>query len=179
MHLSRLLGVQTGYERLCVGRIKNKLGRFFRRVITLSLPQNHTSTSSSSVVLFDGVCNFCNASVNFVIDRDSKGHFKFASLQSDVAASYLAACSSEDMSGGAMESIVLVEDGVCYEQSTAVLRIARKMDGLWPLLWGFVVVPRSLRDVAYNWIARNRYRWFGKQDTCRIPTPELRTRFVE
>lgn len=76
-------------------------------------------------------------------------------------------------------SVILYEDGKCYRQSTAVLRIARKLKGAWPILYVLIVIPIPVRDTVYNWVARNRYRWFGKQDTCRLPTPELRARFVD
>lgn len=132
-----------------------------------------------ALVLFDGVCNLCNASVNFVIDRDPSGYFKFASLQSEAARGHLARCGPAFTPTDPPASIVLIEGGACYRQSTAALRIARRLRGLWPLLYGFIIVPRPLRDAIYDWIARNRYRWFGRRDTCRIPTPELRDRFVE
>ena len=145
--------------------------------ITPDTPQ--APGTPGAIVLFDGVCNLCNASVNFVIDRDSAGYFKFASLQSEAAAPYLGNCDASLKRKTTLESIVLVEGDACYDRSTAALRIAREMDGLWPLLYGFLIIPRPVRDVVYNWIARNRYRWFGRQDVCRIPTPELRARFVE
>jgi predicted DCC family thiol-disulfide oxidoreductase YuxK len=131
--------------------------------------------SGTAVVLFDGVCNLCNASVNFIIDRDPAGHFKFAALQSEAASGMLAPCGP---SGEALSSVVLLEEGRCYERSAAALRIARRLSGAWPLLYAFVVVPRPLRDAVYDWVARNRYRWFGKRDACRLPTPELRARFL-
>lgn len=126
-------------------------------------------------VLFDGVCNLCNGSVNFIIDRDPEGYFKFASLQSEEAEAIMRRVG---ISGASLESIVLVEGGRVYRRSDAVLRIARKLKGLWPALALFSIVPRPIRDWVYDWIARNRYRWFGKRDTCRIPTPELRSRFL-
>lgn len=135
--------------------------------------------SSSAIVLFDGVCNLCNASINFVIDRDAAGYFKFASLQSDAAPDLAAPCGPLNSDRDSLDSIVLVEDGNCYDRSTAALRIARRMDGLWPMLYAFIIIPRPIRDVVYNWIAKNRYRWFGKEESCRLPTPELRARFVE
>ena len=127
------------------------------------------------VVLFDGVCNLCNASVTFLIDRDSEALFRFAPLQSDVGQALVSRCELEGE-----DSIVLVEeDGRCYVRSEAALRIARRMDGAWPLLSAFLLLPRPLRDAAYRFIARNRYRWFGRQDACRLPTPDLRARFLD
>jgi predicted DCC family thiol-disulfide oxidoreductase YuxK len=127
-----------------------------------------------AVVLFDGVCNLCNASVLFVIDRDPAGHFRFAPLQSGLAAELLRA------HGGApdLDSIVLVEGGRLHTRSSAALRIARRLSGAWPLLYGFVVVPAPIRDRVYACVARNRYRWFGRTESCRLPTPELARRFL-
>lgn len=127
------------------------------------------------VILFDGVCNLCNASVDLVMRNDSDAVFRFASLQSDVAERILEPYGRDP---NLLGSIILVDDGV-YRESDAVLRIARRMDGAWPLIYVFIIVPRFIRDPVYRWIARNRYRWFGKRDTCRLPTPEERDRFLE
>ncbi|CAN5908482.1 thiol-disulfide oxidoreductase DCC family protein [soil metagenome] len=128
-----------------------------------------------AVLLFDGVCNLCNGAVLFVIDRDPEGYFRFAPLQSDFAQRLLDhhGCGEADLS-----SMVLLEEGRCYTRSTAALRIARRLPGLWPLLFAFIVVPRPVRDAVYDWIARNRYRWFGRTESCRIPTPALSGRFL-
>lgn len=128
-----------------------------------------------AVVLFDGVCNLCNSSVNFIIDRDPKGYFKFASLQSDEAQRYLGDGGS---TASPLASIVLVEGGRYYRRSTAALRIARRLNGGWPLLYGLIGIPAPIRDAVYEWIARNRYTWFGKEDACRIPTPDVQSRFL-
>jgi predicted DCC family thiol-disulfide oxidoreductase YuxK len=133
------------------------------------------SLQNHALVLFDGVCNLCNSSVNFIIDRDPDGYFKFAALQDKTARPVL---KRYGLSAAYTDSIVLIEDGRCYRQSEAALRIARHLPGAWQLLYGFIVLPQPLRDIVYNWIARNRYRWFGQRDTCRIPTPELRARFL-
>ncbi len=127
-----------------------------------------------ALVLFDGVCNLCNSSVNFVIDRDPEAYFKFAALQDEAVQPFFA---KYDLSPEYLDSIVLIEDGQSYRNSTAALRIARRLKGAWPLFYGFIIIPRPIRDVVYKWIARNRYRWFGKRDSCRLPTPELRARF--
>lgn len=127
------------------------------------------------VILFDGVCNLCNASVNFVIDRDPESVFRFGALQSDEGKAVL---SEAGVQGDFLDSIVLVEDGEVYVASEAALRIARKMPAPWPLLYALRIIPRTLRDGIYNWIARNRYRWFGKQESCRMPTPELKEKFL-
>ncbi|MEM8598459.1 MAG: thiol-disulfide oxidoreductase DCC family protein [Bacteroidota bacterium] len=133
------------------------------------------------VILFDGVCNLCNASVNFVMDRDRAGVFRMAALQSDVGQALLAQHGYTGITPEttAPDSIALVEGGRLYFRSAAALRVAARLDGAWPLFQVFLVVPAPLRDVVYDWIARNRYRWFGKQDTCRLPTPDERARFLD
>jgi len=127
------------------------------------------------VVLFDGVCNVCNAAVNFVIDRDPTGRFHFASLQSAVGKSLTQAHGIE----GGVDTVVLVEEGRAYTESSAVLQVARHLGGLWPLLRVFVLIPRFVRDALYRYFARNRYLWFGQRETCRVPTPEIRGRFLD
>ncbi|MBX3225991.1 MAG: thiol-disulfide oxidoreductase DCC family protein [Labilithrix sp.] len=139
------------------------------------------------VVLFDGVCNLCNAAVQFMIDRDPAERLRFAPLQSDVGNELLTAAMGAEAAkalrdgatgDGDPDSIVLVEDGKAWTHSSAALQIARRMRFPWTLAVMLYVFPRFLRDVVYRFIARNRYRWFGKSDTCRIPTPELRARFL-
>ena len=131
-----------------------------------------TAEQDRPVILFDGVCNLCTGSVQFVIERDSRKRFRFASLQSPIAEKLLGR--RDDL-----ESMVLVQDGRIYRKSTAALLIARRLDGLWPLLAAFLVVPRFLRDAVYDWIGRRRYRMFGKRDTCWVPRPELAERFLD
>jgi predicted DCC family thiol-disulfide oxidoreductase YuxK len=130
------------------------------------------------LLLFDGVCNFCNGVVAFVIDRDPEAVFRFASLQSESGKAALRA-HGRSLPLGAPETIVLIENGRVYERSTAALRIARRLKGPSKLLWALVLVPRALRDVLYGWVARNRYAWFGRTDSCRVPTPALRARFLD
>lgn len=133
-------------------------------------------SDAEAVVLFDGVCNLCNATVNFIIDRDPEGYFRFAPLQSEVAHTYL----DEPVDPGSqLGTIVLYEEGETYTRSSAALRIARRLTGPWPLLFLAIVIPRPVRDRVYDWIAHNRYRWFGRRDQCRMPTPELKERFLE
>ena len=131
------------------------------------------SDPAGPVVLFDGVCNLCDAAVTFIIDRDADAVFRFASLQSETGQRLTQQYGLENE-----DTVVLVADGRCYVRSTAALRIARRLDGAWPLLAALLVVPASLRDAAYRFIARHRYRWFGTRDACRVPTPELRRRFL-
>ena len=128
-----------------------------------------------SIVLFDGVCNLCNSAVQFIIRHDPNAHFQFASLQSPQAQKCLAGHRLE----GYSESIVLVEDSKIYNASTAALRIARRLSGLWSLFYVFIIIPRPIRDWVYSIIARNRYRWFGRRDECMVPTPNLRERFLD
>lgn len=133
--------------------------------------------SDHPIMLFDGVCNLCNGTVHFVIDRDPNGVIRFAALQSEAGKRVLSE-RGVALPEGDPDSVLLVEGDRVYERSDAALRIARKLKGLWPALFAFVIVPRFLRDLVYKFIARNRYRWFGKTDECRVPTPELRARFL-
>ncbi|GAB5551591.1 MAG: DUF393 domain-containing protein [Saprospiraceae bacterium] len=127
------------------------------------------------VLLFDGVCNLCDASVQRVIKADQKGLFRFASLQSEAAQDIL---SGADLSDHQLKSVVLFHQGKLYTHSDAILETARLLGGTWTLAYIFKIIPRFIRDGIYNWIARNRYRWFGKKDQCMIPTPELKSRFL-
>lgn len=131
--------------------------------------------SEHPVILFDGVCNLCNSAVQFVIERDKKKLFRFASLQSEYGQSQLKKHCLLDKN---IDSIVLVDEGKTYIKSTAALRIAKKMGGLYPLAYAFIIVPAFIRNWVYDFVARNRYRWFGKQDACWIPTPELKSLFL-
>jgi len=131
-----------------------------------------TAEEDRPVILFDGVCNLCTGSVQFVIERDSRRQFRFASLQSAAAERLLG---SRDQ----LESMVLVAGGKVYRKSTAALLIARRLDGLWPLLAAFLVIPKFLRDAVYDWIGSRRYRMFGKRDVCWTPKPELAERFLD
>jgi predicted DCC family thiol-disulfide oxidoreductase YuxK len=128
-----------------------------------------------STILFDGVCNLCNGFVRFVIARDPAERFVFASLQSDAAARMLA---GSPVAGRRGESLVLVERGRIFTRSTAALRIVRALGFPWALAFGFILVPAPLRDWVYDFVARHRYRWFGKRDVCMVPTPELKRRFL-
>jgi len=126
-------------------------------------------------VLFDGVCNFCNASINFVIEHDRAGYFKFAPLQSAIGEELIA---EHEIDRIETDSVILVEDGEVFTHSTAALRIAKHLDGPWSWAHGLIVLPRSLRDMAYRLFAKYRYRLFGRRDSCMMPTPEVRARFL-
>lgn len=130
--------------------------------------------SIERVILFDGVCNLCSASVRFVIRRDKQVKFRFASLQSEFAKKRL-----PEMKGDGMKTIVLLKSGRTYFRSDAALEISRELAGLWPALYAFKIIPLFLRDFIYNFISRNRYRWFGKKEECWIPAPEWSARFVD
>ncbi len=127
------------------------------------------------IILFDGVCNLCNSSVQFVINRDPKGKFHFAALQSPFAQELLR---NHGMLGQELYSIIFIKNGKVYERSRAALEVARNLTGLWPLLYLFVVVPPFIRNAVYDWVAGNRYKWFGERNECMIPTPELKSRFL-
>lgn len=128
------------------------------------------------LVLFDGVCNLCNGFVQFLIRRDPKARFKFASLQSKFAQQQLIQYGLDPY---ALHSVIVVDNGKLYERSDAVLRIAGRLPGLWPALKLFWIVPRVIRDALYKLIAASRYRWFGRRDACMLPDPSLKERFME
>jgi predicted DCC family thiol-disulfide oxidoreductase YuxK len=127
------------------------------------------------IILFDGVCNFCNSSVQFIIKRDPKGLYKFASLQSTTGERL----KKENEIPEDLDSFIYLEGNKVFDKSTAVLKVCKGLKGLWKLCYIFIVIPKPLRDVIYKWIARNRYKWFGKRDSCMIPTPEQRNRFLD
>lgn len=129
----------------------------------------------SAIILFDGVCNFCNGSVNFIIERDPQKYFKFAPLQSEVGEKLLKQNGVDKIE---TDSVVLIEDDKVYTHTTAALRIARQLSGRWSWFYGFIVVPSFVRDVFYKLFAKYRYQMFGKQDACMLPTPEMRERFL-
>ncbi len=128
-----------------------------------------------NIILFDGVCNLCNASVLFVIERDKKNIFRFASLQSSYGQEVL---KKHGLNASDFDTIILSQNGTIHQQSDAALRIAKELSGAWKLLYGFIIVPRFIRNAAYDFVARNRYKWFGKQEACMIPTPDLKAKFI-
>jgi len=131
---------------------------------------------NKKIILFDGVCNLCNRIVQFIIKRDKKDQFRFASLQGETGQKIL---KKFGLSGNAFNSFILLEDNTIYTRSTAALRVAKKLGSGWPLLYAFTVVPLFLRNAVYNWVAGNRYKWFGKKDACWLPTPALKARFLD
>ena len=134
------------------------------------------TSASGPVILFDGVCNLCNGAVRFVAQRDPRGVFRFASLQSEAGQALLRL---HGLRTGDFDSVVLVDDAGVRTKSSAALAVAARLSGPWPALSAFRLVPRPLRDAVYDLVARHRYRVFGRTDQCMIPTPELRARFLE
>ncbi len=132
--------------------------------------------NGKKIILFDGVCNLCNNSVLFVIKRDKKDLFRYASLQSEVGQQLVR---ERGIDTSHVDSIILIEPGVAYfTKSDAALEIAQHLGGLWKLSAVFTWIPKSIRDVVYDFVARNRYKWYGKKDACMVPTPELRAKFL-
>jgi predicted DCC family thiol-disulfide oxidoreductase YuxK len=132
-------------------------------------------TLKNPVIFFDGVCNLCTGSVQFVIKHDPQHYFRFASLQSESGQVFL---QQNGLSADTFDSFILWEDGKYYTESTAALRVARKLNGLWPMLYAFILLPAFIRNPVYRLIARNRYRWFGKKETCWVPTAEWKRLFI-
>ncbi len=127
------------------------------------------------IILFDGVCNFCNGAVNFTIKRDKKATIKFAALQSETGRQLV---QQYGFPADDMRSFLFIKNGKVYNKSTAALRVCRHLKGLWPLCYGFIIVPAIIRNGIYDWIAKNRYKWFGERQECMIPSPEVRARFL-
>lgn len=135
----------------------------------------YDTTKDTAIILFDGVCNLCNTSVQFIIQHDKNNYFKFASLQSEVGQELL---KKYKIDTSIADSIVLIENNRSYVKSTATLRIARHLKALYPLLYGLIIVPPFVRNVIYDFIAKNRYKWFGKQETCMVPSAEITSKFI-
>ena len=136
-------------------------------------------SSRRPLVLFDGVCNLCNSSVQWIIERDKERRFDFASLQSDAARRELDKVLGAEEIDALPDSIVLVDSDGVHTRSAAALRIARGLGSPYPLLALGFVLPRLIRDAVYDMVARNRYRWFGRRDTCMTPTPGVAERFLD
>lgn len=126
------------------------------------------------LVLFDGECHFCDSSVQFIIKRDKKALFSFASLQSEMGQDIR----KRHRVPADLDSLLVVTDGKCYTRSAAALKICKHLDGGWKFLYILILVPRPIRDFFYQIVARNRYKWFGKKESCTLPSPEVRKRFL-
>ncbi|PRP66525.1 thiol-disulfide oxidoreductase DCC family protein [Nonlabens agnitus] len=128
------------------------------------------------IVLFDGVCNLCNKAVPFIIEHDPKDQFRFAALQSEIGTSLL---SKHQIDPAKIDSIILIKDDKAYIKASAALRIAKDLSGAISLVYAFVILPKFITNSIYDFIARNRYSWFGKKDNCMIPTPSLKSKFLD
>ncbi len=130
---------------------------------------------TQAIVLFDGVCNFCNSSVNFIIKHDTKNIFLFATLQSEKGKELL---NKFKIDVQKMDTIILIENENYFIKSTAALKIAKHLNRLYPLLFALIIIPTFIRNFFYDIVAKNRYKWFGKKDVCMIPTKELKSKFI-
>lgn len=127
-----------------------------------------------SVILFDGVCSFCDSSVQFIIKRDPDQYFSFAALQSDVGKELTAKYNIADD----IDSFLFIDKGICYDKSSAALHVAKHLKGIWKVSILFVIVPKPIRDFIYDQFAKRRYKWFGKRRSCKLPTPAEKVRFL-
>jgi predicted DCC family thiol-disulfide oxidoreductase YuxK len=132
--------------------------------------------NENPVILFDGVCNYCNGVVNFIIRQDTKKVFHFATLQSGFGQKLL---KENNLPTDLFESFILLDKGKLYSKSTAALRLNNKLPWYWKWTQLFWIFPKFFRDWVYSIIAKNRYKWFGKREKCMVPTPELKTRFLD
>ena len=128
-----------------------------------------------AIILFDGVCNLCNSSVQFVIQHDRSDKFLFAALQSQTGQALL---EKYNLPQQGFDSFVLIQNEKVFLKSTAALHVAKQLNGPTKLLYGFIIVPAFIRNAVYNFIAKNRYKWFGKKESCMMPTPSLQSRFL-
>lgn len=132
--------------------------------------------SDQRLILFDGVCNFCNYWVNFAIKKDRRRKLKFTTLQGETAKEVLPRYHINPTS---LSSVIFIDNGKAYTQSSAALQICRHLNGGWKLFYSLIIIPKFIRDFFYNIIARNRYKWFGKKEECMVPTPEIKDRFLD
>ena len=137
----------------------------------MDIPEN------KKIILFDGVCNLCDGAVQFIIKHDKKDVFRYASLQSDIGRKLV---DERGLDPSELDSIMMIDPGVAYyRKSTAALEISRELSGGYSLLKNFLFIPEFIRDGVYDFIANNRYKWFGKKEQCMIPTPELKAKFLD
>lgn len=130
---------------------------------------------SNPILLFDGVCNFCDSTVQLILKYDEAEQFQFAALQSDAGQELL---KEYQLPLENFDSLVVIEENRYYLKSSAALKIAKYLSGFWKLFYVFILIPRPLRDFLYGIIAKNRYKWFGRKESCRIPAPKERKRFL-
>ncbi|MDF2660979.1 MAG: hypothetical protein K0Q94_3770 [Paenibacillus sp.] len=132
------------------------------------------------IILYDGYCAMCSWVVRFVITRDRRARYRFAALDSAAGKALLEQAGQGGDNGEAVpDTFRLIRDGRVYIKSRAALEVARKLGGLWPVLYVFAAVPAPLRDFVYDTVARNRYRWFGRNESCLLPSPEVKDRFFK
>jgi predicted DCC family thiol-disulfide oxidoreductase YuxK len=132
-------------------------------------------TKGYHIVLFDGVCNLCNSSVQFIIKHDKQNRFKFAALQSEIGVELT---KKHKIDVAKTDSIILIKNEKHFIKSSAVLRIAKELSGAYPLFFAFLIIPSFIRNLVYDYIARNRYKWYGKKESCMTPTQELKDKFL-
>jgi predicted DCC family thiol-disulfide oxidoreductase YuxK len=132
--------------------------------------------ATKKIILFDGVCNLCNSSVQFIIRHDKKNQFLFGSLQGEAGQRYL---KEFNLTTDILNSFLLIEGDKVYTHSAAALRVLKYLQNGWQLFYAFIIVPKFIRDGVYNFISKNRYKWFGKKEECWIPTPELKNKFLD
>lgn len=130
---------------------------------------------NKQIILFDGVCNFCNFWVNFIIDRDAADSFRFAALQSDKGQELL---KKFKLNTGDFDTFILIDDEKFYKKSTAALRISKKLNGAWKIFYSLIIIPKPIRDFVYSLIANNRYKFFGKREVCRVPAEQEKNKFL-
>lgn len=128
------------------------------------------------LILFDGVCKFCHASVNFVIEHDRRDYFRFCPIQSEKGQSLI---EQYDITDSGLSSMILIQNDKIYRKSTAALRIARHLAFPWPLMYAFTLLPAFIRDAVYDYIGGRRYQWFGKYDQCLVPDSSVKSKFIE
>ncbi len=145
-----------------------------QQVSSETLPRIETD-KNHPVILFDGDCNLCNATVNFIISHDRAQVFRFASLQTDFAKALLTTLASPLPDAN---SVILIEDGRIFIKSTAIFRILKRLNGLWRVGYFFALIPKFVRDWTYDFVAKHRYRWFGMRKTCRMPEESDKDRFL-
>ncbi len=132
----------------------------------------------NNIILFDGVCNLCNSSIQFIIKKDKKNVFTFASLQSDAAKNILLQYFPKKKNNNRFNTIYLIKNGTVLTESTAILHVFKELKLPYKLLFWFIIIPKFIRDIIYKFISKNRYKWFGKKDTCMVPTKELKSKFL-
>ena len=153
-------------------RVASRASASTNHYYVLEMP---SQSGAYAIVLFDGVCNFCDASVNFMIRNDRRRYFRFAPLQSEAGARLQ---SKYGIDPSQLETFVVIERERAHLRSTAALKIVRRLGGLYPVLYAAIVVPRPVRDFLYDQFAKRRYRWFGQKEECMVPTAEVKGRFL-